>query len=114
MIPPREFIRKIHPFSFLSEDDLDTIMSGLEVELFEKGKTIYKKGQTSEYVYVIFSGLVGLYDDEAVVDYLTRGEIFGIISLFGRLLNTTARAIEDAVCYSVAYGQFKVVFDANE
>ncbi len=108
MIPAREFIRKIRPFSFLAEDDLDIIMSGLEVELFEKGKIIYKKGQTSEYVYVIFSGLVGLYDDEAAVDYLTRGEIFGIISLL------TARAIEDTVCYAVAYRQFKAISDANE
>ena len=36
MVPPKEFIRKIRPFSFLSEDDLDIIISGLEVELFEK------------------------------------------------------------------------------
>ncbi len=114
MIPPREFISKIHPFSFLSEDDLDIVISGLEVELFEKGKTIYRKGQTSEYVYVIFSGLVGLYDEEVPVDYLTRGEIFGLALLFGHLLNTTARAIEDTVCYSVALRQFKAVFDANE
>ncbi|HAM51575.1 MAG TPA: hypothetical protein DCP92_13135 [Nitrospiraceae bacterium] len=114
MIPPREFIRKIHPFSFLSEDDLDIIISGLEVELFEKGKTIYEKEQTSEYVYVIFSGLVGLYDDEAVVDYLTKSEIFGIISLFGHPSNLTARVIEDTVCYVVAYRQFKAIFDANK
>ena len=114
MIPPREFIRKIHPFSFLSEDDLDIIMSGLEVELFEKGRTIYKKDQTSEYVYVIFSGLVGLYDDDAEVDYLTRGEVFGVVSLFGHPLNSTAKAIEDTVCYAVDYRQFRTVFDASE
>ena len=114
MIPPKEFIRKIHPFSFLSEGDLDIIVSGLEVDLFEKGKTIYKKGQTSENAYVIFSGLVGLSDDEDVIDYLSRGEIFGIISLYGYPLNSTARAIEDTVCYAVAYPQFKTVFDTNE
>jgi len=114
MIPPKEFIRKIRPFSFLSEDDLDIIVSGLEVDLFEKGKTIYKKGQTSENVYVIFSGLVGLFDDEAAIDYLSRGEIFGIISLYGNLLNSTAKAIEDTVCYAVAYRQFKTIFDSNE
>ena len=114
MIPPKEFIRKIHPFSFLSEDDLDIIASGLEVDLFEKGKTILKKGQTSENVYVIFSGLIGLFDDEGAIDYLSRGEIFGIISLYGNLLNSTAKAIEDTVCYAVAYRQFKTVFDSNE
>ncbi len=114
MIPPKEFIRKIRPFSFLSEDDLDIIISGLEVELFEKGKTIYKKGQHPENVYVIFSGLVGLFDDEAAIDYLSRSEIFGIASLYGNLLNWTARALEDTVCYAVACPKFKIVFDSNE
>jgi CBS domain-containing protein len=114
MIPPREFIRTIRPFSFLSENDLDIVVSALEVALFEKDKIIHKKGQVSEYVYVIFSGLVGLFDEEAAVDYLSRGEIFGILSLYGNPLNTTARAIEDTVCYLVEARQFKVIFDANE
>ena len=114
MIPPREFIRKIRPFSFLSEHDLDIILSALDVALFEKGKIIQKKGQVSEFVYVIFSGLVGLFDEESAVDYLSRGEIFGILSLYGNPLNSTARAMEDTVCYLVATRQFKVIFDANE
>ncbi len=114
MIPPKEFIRRIRPFSFLSEHDLDIIISALEVALFEKGKIIYKKGQISEHVYVIFSGLIGLFDEEAAVDYLSRGEIFGILSLYGNPLNSTAKAIEDTVCYLVETQQFKVIFDANE
>ncbi len=114
MIPPKEFIRKIRPFAYLSEDDLDIIVSGLEVELLEKGKTIYKKGQPSENVYVIFSGLIGLFDDEAAIDYLSRGEIFGLTLLYPNLLNWTARALEDTVCYAVDYRQFKTVFDTNE
>ncbi len=114
MIPPREFIREIPPFSYLSQDDIDIIVSGLEVELFEKGKTIYKKGQPSENIYVIFSGIIGLFDDETAIDYLSRGEIFGLTSLFGNLLNWTARAVEDTVCYAIAYTQFKTIFDSNE
>jgi len=114
MIPPKEFIRKIRPFSFLSEDDLDIIVSGLEVELLEKGKTIYKKGQPPENVYIIFSGLIGIFDDDAAIDYLSRGEIFGFTSLFGNLLNWTAKAIEDTVCYAVDLRQFKTIFDSNE
>ena len=114
MIPPKEFIRKIRPFSFLSEHDLDIIISALDVALFEKGKIIHKKGRISEYVYVIFSGLVGLFDEEAAVDYLSRGEIFGILSLYGNPLNSTAKAIEDTVCYLVETQQFKAIFDTNE
>jgi CBS domain-containing protein len=63
---------------------------------------------------VIFSGLVGLFDEETAVDYLSKGEIFGILSLYGNPLNATAKAIEDTVCYLVATSQFKPVFDANE
>ena len=113
MIPPKEFIRNIRPFSFLSEHYLDVLVSALDVELFEKGKTIYTKGQTSEYVYVIFSGVVGLFDDEAV-DYLSSGEIFGIKSLYGSPLRFTAKAIEDTVCYLLAAHQFKEILDTNE
>src|SRR5208283_259239 len=67
-----------------------------------------------ESVYVIFSGLIGLFDDEAAIDYLSRREIFGFASLYGNLLNWSARAIEDSVCYAVAYPQFKRVFDSDE
>lgn len=114
MIPPREFIKRIHPFSYLSEPDLDIILSTLEVALFEKGKIILKKGRISECVYVIFSGLVGLFDEAAAVDYLSRGELFGILSLYGSPQSTTARAMEDTVCYLVAMSDFKRVFDTNE
>lgn len=114
MIPPREFIRRIRPFSFLSEDELDIIVSALEVDLFGKGSVLYKKGQISEYVYVIFSGLVGLFDDESAIDYLSRGEIFGVMCLYGGPSNFTAKAIEDTVCYLITMDTFKIAFDKNE
>ena len=114
MIPPREFIKKIQPFSFLSEDELDIILSGLEVHFFETNAKVYKKGTISDYVYVIFSGLIGLFDDEAAVDYLSRGEIFGVMCLHGCPSNFTAKAIEDTVCYSIAMGNFTMAFDKNK
>ena len=114
MIPPREFIRKIRPFSFLSEPELDIMVSALEVVLFERDKVIYKKAQSAGYVYVISSGLVGLFDDETAVDYLSRGEIFGILLLYGFPSSFTAKALEDTVCYVIAAGTFKLVMDQNE
>ena len=114
MIPPREFIRKIQPFSFLSEKELDIIVSALEVNLFGKGRKIYKKGQISEYVYVIFSGLIGLFDNGVAVDYLSRGEIFGVMCLHGCPSNFTAKAIDDTVCYLIAMSSFQMAFDRNE
>lgn len=102
MIPPREFIRKIKPFSFLDEQELDIILSGLEVELYAKGKEIYRKGEPHFHVYVVYSGLVGLMDEETTVDCLSRGEVFGVISLLDYPYILTARALEDTVCYLIA------------
>jgi len=114
MIPPKEFIKKIRPFSFLSEDETNILISGLEVKLFQKNKTIFKKGDDRKYVYIIFSGLVGLFDDEIAVDYISKGEIFGIISVrdFPYLLD--ARALEDTVCYLICSENFKEVFEKND
>lgn len=114
MIPPKEFIKRIRPFSFLSEDEINILISGLEVKLFQKNKTIFKKGGYRKYVYIIFSGLVGLFDDEIAVDYISKGEIFGIISVrdFPYLLD--ARALEDTVCYLIYSENFKEVFEKND
>jgi CBS domain-containing protein len=114
MIPPKEFIKKIRPFSFLTEDETNILILGLEVKLFQKNKTIFKKGDNRKYVYIIFSGLVGLFDDEIAVDYISKGEIFGIISVrdFPYLLD--ARALEDTVCYLIYSENFKEVFEKND
>ncbi len=113
MIPPQEFIKKIKPFTFLSRDELNILMSGLEVELFKKGSVIYKRGEPRKFVYIVFSGLVGLFDDEAV-DYIAKGEVFGIIASDGSPYLLTARAIEDTVCYMAPVERFREVVVRNE
>lgn len=114
MIPPREFIRKIKPFSFLDEQELDLILSGLEVEFYAKGREIYRKGEPHGHVFVVYSGLVGLMDEGTTVDCLSRGEVFGVISLLDYPYILTALALEDTICYLIATRQFKAVFDRNE
>ena len=79
MIPPKEFIRKLRPFSFLTEEELDTLTSGLEVELFKKDRIIFSRGEDRKNIYLVFSGLVCLVDEEAV-DYISTGEAFGLIA----------------------------------
>lgn len=113
MIPPQEFIKKIKPFSFLTEEELGILMSGLEVELFKKDKVIFRKGDARKYVYIVFSGLVGLFDEEAV-DYISKGEVFGIIAADAYPYLLTARAMEDTVCYLVRAGKFREVVIRNE
>lgn len=114
MIPPKEFLRKIKPFSFLSEEELDTILAGLEVEVYPKNSIIFKESKRLKHVYLVFSGLIGLFDGEEVVDYISRGELVGIISsIYNTKTTLSAKAVEDTVCYVIDKNKFKEVFDKN-
>ncbi|RLI80463.1 hypothetical protein DRP05_00390 [Archaeoglobales archaeon] len=114
MIPPKEFLRKIKPFSFLSEDEIDRILSGLEVEVYPKNSVIFKEGRKLEHVYLVFSGLIGLFEGEELIDYVSRGELVGVISsIYNTRTTLTARAIEDTVCYVIDKNKFREVFDKN-
>ena len=113
MIPPKEFIRKIRPFSFLTENELDTLMSGLEVELFRKDRIIYSRGESRKNVYMVYSGLVCLYDEEAV-DYISQGETLGLITADSNEFLLSARAVEDTVCYLISVDRYKEVLAKNK
>ena len=113
MIPPKEFIRKVRPFSFLTEDELDTLMSGLEVELFRKGRIIYSRGEDRKNIYMVYSGLVCLYDEEAV-DYISQGETLGLITADSNEYILSAKAAEDTVCYLISVDRYKEVLAVNK
>jgi len=114
MIPPKEFMKKISPFSFLSEEEMNILMSGLEVDLYPKGKVIFEKGRQRTHVYMIYSGLVGLFDGETPLDYFSRGEVFGALSFQGERHLLTARAVEETVCYLIPSTSFREVMVLNE
>lgn len=114
MIPPKEFMKKISPFSFLSDEEMSLLMSDLEVDLYPKGKVIFEKGRQRTHVYMIYSGLVGLFDGETPLDYFSRGEVFGALSFQGERHLLTARAVEETVCYLISSTSFREVMDLNE
>ncbi len=112
MIPPKEFIRKVRPFSLLTGEELDILISGLEVELFKKDRIVYRKGETRENIYIVFSGLVCLFDEEPV-DYLSKAEVFGLIASDSNSFLLSAKAIEDTVCYLISINRYKEVLTRN-
>lgn len=112
--PPKEYMRRIKPFSFLTEDELNLLVENLDVEAYEKGTTIVKKGKQAKYIFLVFSGVVGLYDDDTLVDTISKGEIFGILSaITGNPFSLSAVAMDDTICYRIKKEAFKKVFETN-
>ena len=107
-------MRKIKPFSFLTEDELNLLVENLDVEAYEKGTTIVKKGKQSKYIFLVFSGVVGLYDDDTLVDTVSKGEIFGILSaITGNPFSLSAIAMDDTICYRIKKKAFNEIFEKN-
>jgi CBS domain-containing protein len=114
MLPPKEFLKKIKPFEFMSEGQLAMIIAGLEVASYRKNTTIYRQGAKGLPVYVVFSGLVCLYRNEEIIDYASRGELFGISAALDRIRSPLgARALEDSVCYILKREHFRAVTHQN-
>ncbi len=113
MLPPKEFLKEIRPFRFLKDSELDYLLKNLEVEAFEEGEVLFKKGQKTKSVYVVFSGIVGLYDNGELVDHATKGDIIGI-GLESGEVRYTAKAEEDTICYLIDKSVFNRLLEMNE
>ncbi|WP_456469211.1 DUF294 nucleotidyltransferase-like domain-containing protein [Archaeoglobus sp.] len=109
MLPPKDFIKKIRPFSFLSDSEIDSLLRDLEVEAFEEGERILKKGEKSDYIHLVFSGRVGIYDNGELVDQISKGEIFGLSEIYEK----EARAEEDTICYLIKRKSFEELMKKN-
>ncbi len=110
MLPPKEFLRKIKPFNLLGEEELEKIVGELEVEAYEEGEEIIKRGEKSDYVYFVYSGVVGIYENGELVDRFSRGEIFGLTHNPQRL----AVAEEDTICYLIKRDVFMEIMEKNK
>ncbi len=109
MLPPKDFIKKIRPFSFLSDSEIDSLLRDLEVEAFEEGERILKKGEKSDYIHLVFSGRVGIYDNGELIDQISKGEIFGLSEIYEK----EARAEEDTICYLIKRKSFEELMKKN-
>ena len=113
MLPPIYYLKKLEPFSFLTEHELDEIVRGLESEIYEKGSIIFKKGGSPlRYLYLLKCGKVSLSDTHE--ETMGDGELFGVASvLSGNPPGFTAIAEEESVCYLIRRENFLNVFNSN-
>ncbi len=115
MLPPLEYLKSLKPFSFLSDSELKEILDGLESEIFERGKIIFKRGKKPvKYVYILKYGKVELNDGKNS-EILTEGDMFGIASaITGNPPRFTAKALDKSVCFLIRRESFLKVFNSNQ
>lgn len=88
------FLKKIHLFSDLSEDDLKDVAEALEEQSFREGEKIIEEGTPGETFYIIWSGRVKVTrrrgKEEETLALLVAQDFFGEEELFSRGTRTAS------------------------
>jgi CBS domain-containing protein len=114
------FLKKVPPFQFLSEMDLQSVSRNLSMEFYPKDMVIMRQdGPPSDALRIIKKGgvkIVLVSDDggEAVIDYRGEGDTFGFLSMVGKdRVRTNVVAVDDTICYLLGQEMVIKLLDSN-
>jgi CBS domain-containing protein len=99
-----DFLAQFPPYDALSRDELLHVAAAVAVRSYPAGTDILvEDGPPASELHVIRSGSIELRHQDEVVDILEPGESLGHPSLLTGMASAfTARAHEDAICYTIA------------
>jgi CBS domain-containing protein len=102
----RSFLAEHPPFDQLDDEDLDRVVSAVEIEHFAPGAVILAQaGAPATHLFVVRKGEVDILDGGRVIDEVGEGDVFGMWSLLGKVApSATVRAAEDTLCYLIPAG----------
>ncbi len=100
------FLRKVPPFQFLEEGDLQAVARNLSLEFYPRDMVILRQdGPPSDALRIIKKGgikvsMVSEDGSEVVIDYRGEGDTFGFLSMVGKdRVRSNITAVEDTICY---------------
>lgn len=118
-----EYLKNIKLFSSLTADELHKISVHITTKWFGKNETILHEEDTSEFMYIIFSGRVKVIKTtgegkEVILSIHQAGHFFGEMSLIdGKTIPASVVATEESIIsfiskknfFTILYSQVKVL-----
>jgi CBS domain-containing protein len=115
-----EFLSTVPPFQFLDSSSIKNIAENVSMEFYPKGTNILQQdGPPSEHLRVIKKGAVKVFlksdsNKELLIDYRSRGDYFGLLSLFGGdKSRANVVAAEDTICFLIQKDFILKLIDVN-
>ncbi|MCK5673353.1 MAG: cyclic nucleotide-binding domain-containing protein, partial [Spirochaetales bacterium] len=86
---PVEILQSIEILSSLSNKELDSLYSHMNIEKYKEGQVLFNEGEAGEHMYIILSGSVSISvntPDGKILEIaeITEGNFFGEMSIFDR------------------------------
>ncbi len=78
MFPPAQYLSRLKPFSFLSESEISELLSGMDIVLYKKGKTIFESSEKIKKFYFVREGKIGLFYNSDFIGIVEKDEIIEI------------------------------------
>lgn len=84
-------------FAETPENVLTSIVPIMKEISFHEGKTIFKKGEIGNCMYIIYAGEIGIYDHETLLATFTKGDVFGELALLDAEPRSASAIVESDV-----------------
>lgn len=109
---PRLFtiIKQLPLFASLSWWDQRFITEHSKIVEYKKGDIIYKEGDLPDSFYYIISGRAQIFAAEQTLEYVRRGDYFGIISLLtGESHSVSTKVVNDSIILKIEKDDFDAI-----
>ena len=84
-------------FAETPENVLTSIVPIMKEISFHEGKTIFKKGEIGNCMYIIYAGEIGIYDHETLLATFKKGDVFGELALLDAEPRSASAIVESDV-----------------
>lgn len=102
-----KFLSKVSFFSEVSEESLENLCDDLSIEVFNKGALVFSKGDLGADMFVVFSGVVRVFEENHVYGRLESGDCFGEYALIDNEARSASVLAEEITeVYRIGRNQF--------
>lgn len=110
----RRYAQKIPIFKGFEPEDVDYILHHGKVMHFAAGQTIFHEGMLGSNLFIILSGEVGIYRQNALIAKCKVGDAFGEMAVLNKQPRTaTATALIEARCFTMDEREFNDVLQRH-
>ncbi|MDH4321811.1 MAG: cyclic nucleotide-binding domain-containing protein [Desulfobulbaceae bacterium] len=115
IVERQDCLKSCRLFSGMAASAVRLLAESMEAEYFAAMEAVCSHGEEADRLYVVQAGRLAVFlpGEEAPVQYLTAGDIFGEYGMFIGARLATVRAEEESILLSLGYERGRAFFLAQ-
>ena len=109
----KSFIKSIHPFEMLTNDELTLTLNSLNIAYYKKDETLISKEKLPDFLYIVVKGEVGEFKEGELIKIYGDSNIFDTDSLIYNKTEDEFRVLEELICFELDKKVFLSLLETN-